>query len=263
MTTSAPKLEYDVIVIGAGVAGLAAAQTIKKALPTVSLLVLEARDRIGGRVHTIRDGTIAMDMGATWIHGHKANPMVKIAKKIGTKLALDGNDDIAIFDEQGEELSDDEWDKGEEEFEDMIEDAKRYAKSLNGKHISLKEAIEHVKPDALHDPVIQYFISHNVEFDYGGSIESLSAAYYDDDGQLQGVDAIPIGGFEPIIQELAKGLNIQKLIEVQSICYTTEGARLETNTGVVYKADKVVCMLPLGVLKSGDVDFHPLLLQQK
>ncbi len=39
MTTSAPKLEYDVIVIGAGVAGLAAAQTIQKALPTVSLLV--------------------------------------------------------------------------------------------------------------------------------------------------------------------------------------------------------------------------------
>jgi monoamine oxidase len=127
----------------------------------------------------------------------------------------------------------------------------------------LKEAIEHVKPDALHDPVIQYFISHNVEFDYGGSIESLSAAYYDDDGQLEGIDAIPIGGFEPIIQELAKGLNIQKSIEVQSIRYTTEGARLETNTGVVYKADKVVCTLPLGVLKSGDVDFHPLLSQRK
>lgn len=62
----------DVIVLGAGAAGLNAARTL--ALAGRSVLVLDARDRVGGRIHTVRDEAFGMpvEMGAEFIHGRPA-----------------------------------------------------------------------------------------------------------------------------------------------------------------------------------------------
>jgi monoamine oxidase len=57
----------DVIVIGAGVAGLAAAEALAAAGLRIS--VLEARDRTGGRIWTVRDGIVPVELGAEFIHG--------------------------------------------------------------------------------------------------------------------------------------------------------------------------------------------------
>jgi len=74
-TTKAAANNVSVIVIGAGVAGLAAAQRLRNVGVTVT--VLEARNRIGGRVWTDRSVLgYACDMGAGWIHGPDgANPI--------------------------------------------------------------------------------------------------------------------------------------------------------------------------------------------
>jgi len=82
-------------VIGAGISGLAAAQHLKSQNCMVS--VIEARDRIGGRISTellgTTNGGVKVDMGASWIHGigpgageikaykGKENPIYKIAKE--------------------------------------------------------------------------------------------------------------------------------------------------------------------------------------
>ncbi|MEM9244292.1 MAG: FAD-dependent oxidoreductase [Cyanobacteria bacterium P01_F01_bin.153] len=67
----------DIIVIGAGVAGLVAARSLINAGHQVR--ILEARDRIGGRVFPYRVGPATVDLGAAWIHGDRGNPMVKYA----------------------------------------------------------------------------------------------------------------------------------------------------------------------------------------
>jgi len=61
------KLEGPVIIIGAGVSGLTIASELSE-----DFLILEARDRIGGRVYTNEDN---MDMGAAWLHGSENNPL--------------------------------------------------------------------------------------------------------------------------------------------------------------------------------------------
>ncbi|MBV0910854.1 FAD-dependent oxidoreductase [Anianabacter salinae] len=66
-----------VLVVGAGVAGLAAARVLTDAGREVS--VIEARARIGGRVWTDRSLGTPVDLGAAWIHGARGNPVTKIA----------------------------------------------------------------------------------------------------------------------------------------------------------------------------------------
>src|SRR3974377_687665 len=74
--------EVDVAVIGAGAAGVAAARRLREA-GAVSSLVLEARDRVGGRVHTIAPTGFPLDRGAEWLHSADRNPLSPIAQDLG------------------------------------------------------------------------------------------------------------------------------------------------------------------------------------
>ncbi|XP_028847643.1 spermine oxidase [Denticeps clupeoides] len=70
-----------VVVVGAGFAGLSAAAALSKA-GFQHIQVLEAKDRVGGRVHTVRPfGPNIIELGANWIHGQKDNPLFKLAKE--------------------------------------------------------------------------------------------------------------------------------------------------------------------------------------
>ncbi|CAH2305332.1 spermine oxidase-like [Pelobates cultripes] len=78
-----------VVIIGAGFAGLAAATTLVKH-GFKDLVILEALERAGGRVWTHKPfGTAALELGATWIHGQKDNPLYSMAKQHGL-LAEEG-----------------------------------------------------------------------------------------------------------------------------------------------------------------------------
>lgn len=69
------SVDGRVVVIGAGAAGLAAAEELHAA--SYDVVVLEARDRIGGRLHTDTSTFgVPLDLGASWIHGVDGNPIL-------------------------------------------------------------------------------------------------------------------------------------------------------------------------------------------
>src|SRR5262245_54922186 len=72
--------EVDVIVIGAGAAGVAAARRLGT---EVSVLVLEARDRIGGRAWTLDHPGVPVDLGCGWLHSADQNEWVAVAAALG------------------------------------------------------------------------------------------------------------------------------------------------------------------------------------
>ncbi|RTL54026.1 MAG: FAD-dependent oxidoreductase [Bradyrhizobiaceae bacterium] len=75
----------DVAIIGAGAAGLAAARTLETS--NLSVLILEARERIGGRSHTFNFANgVTFDLGCEWLHSADRNPFVAIAKDLGFEL---------------------------------------------------------------------------------------------------------------------------------------------------------------------------------
>ncbi|MBI3701484.1 MAG: FAD-dependent oxidoreductase [Afipia sp.] len=75
----------DVAIIGGGAAGIAAARTLENS--KLSVLILEARDRLGGRGHTITVGDgIPFDLGCGWLHSSDENAFVSIAEKLGFEI---------------------------------------------------------------------------------------------------------------------------------------------------------------------------------
>ncbi len=77
--------DIDVAIIGAGAAGIAAARALEG--KDLSVLILEARDRLGGRGHTIMmPNDIPFDLGCGWLHSADENNFVPIAEKLGFEI---------------------------------------------------------------------------------------------------------------------------------------------------------------------------------
>ena len=76
----------DVIIVGAGLTGLCVARQLSKHDKKPSFIILEARDRVGGRIHTVqtKDGAI-VEMGATWFFPPFRN-MFKLLKELKVEL---------------------------------------------------------------------------------------------------------------------------------------------------------------------------------
>ena len=68
-----------VIIIGAGISGLAAGKTLQKS--GYEAVILEARDRVGGKIWTERSTGSSLYLGASWIHAITGNPITSLAKK--------------------------------------------------------------------------------------------------------------------------------------------------------------------------------------
>jgi monoamine oxidase len=100
--------EADVIVIGAGMAGLSAAQELMK--QGLRVVVLEASAQLGGRMRDAHVGGQRFDAGAAWIHSTDENPLTPIIQKRGFDLVphdapLQGFGGAGTPEQQGEQVS--------------------------------------------------------------------------------------------------------------------------------------------------------------
>ncbi|KAG6483613.1 hypothetical protein ZIOFF_060261 [Zingiber officinale] len=85
------------IVIGGGFAGIAAAHALKNA--AFQVVLLESRDRIGGRVHTNYSFGFPVDMGAAWLHGVcNENPLASWIGRLGLPIYRTSGDNSVLYD---------------------------------------------------------------------------------------------------------------------------------------------------------------------
>ena len=97
VATAKTPTDFDTVVIGAGAAGLAAARRLRDRRR--SFVVLEARDRVGGRAFTERASLgLPYDQGAHWLHNAHQNPFMDIATDLGRSLVLSPLADARFFD---------------------------------------------------------------------------------------------------------------------------------------------------------------------
>lgn len=246
-----------VIVVGAGISGLAAARYL--ADHGEDVLVLEARDRIGGRIWT--SGTWAgapVDLGASWIHGIDGNPITALAAKAKARTVVTDLESVTDYSADGAELSSDQ-EQALERWRKAAADALTSFQANEDKDASLRSVVE----DAVdwpslsdEDRALLNWDLNDYEHEYSGSDDQMSGLYFDDDAKINGADVLFPQGYHQITDYLAQGLTIRTGQVVQHIDWDDSGVTVTTDKGA-FQGDRVVVTLPLGVLQSGKVTFGP------
>lgn len=253
----------DILVLGAGIAGLAAARTLTD--KGLSVIVLEARDRIGGRMWTDSSLGLPLDLGASWIHGVSGNPITKLAKQFGAKTVPTDDENGIAFAADGSALPDDEFTRMEALFEDIYEEVASMQEDTD-EDMSLQEAFNEVlaSRDLSEEDLrrLNYYAYLGTALEYGADMKDLSLWEWDQDEEFGGEEVIFPGGYNQITDGLAQGLDIRLGEVVKIVRYGDDGVEVETSAGV-FVADKAVVTFPLGVLKQASVKFEPPLPESK
>lgn len=257
--------KIDTIVVGAGVAGLTAARLLAQA--GQSVLVLEARNRIGGRTHTDRADGYTTDRGASWIHGIDGNPLTEVVNDfgmrsveftVGSYQAL--GRPIAYYSPTGELLNDaasQAFGHDVSEFDHHLAATIKAAVLGSTYADAIEETLSALDWDAERAERVREFLHHRSEEQYGVCAENLDAHGLDDDS-VEGDEVVFPDGFDELAANLATGLDIRLGHLVSHIEWSAEGVSVLSGQGK-FSAAKVVVTVPIGILKSTDFTFSPSL----
>jgi len=234
--------EVDVVIVGAGAAGLGAASRLAGA--PLSCLVLEARDRVGGRAHTVNAGGYSFDHGCGWLHSADRNPFTHIAERLGFSIDRTpppwnkpaANHDIdpahaAAF-------------RGE--F--AVFDERIRAAALSGVD---RPASELLTPGSPFNPRLNAFSAayNGAEFD---QVSVLDYAAYADDGLNWRVTE----GYGAMISAFGAGAPVRLSTPVTAIDHGGELLLVETPVGTL-RARAVVVTLSSDLLAAEAIAFRP------
>ncbi len=261
-STDSKGTSADVLVIGAGMAGLAAARDLQKAGKKV--IVLEGRQRIGGRIWTTQVGGLTIDFGASWIHGVTGNPLTDLAKQAGAATIAVDYKNMARFAPDGTELTDAQDDAIEALWQGF--EAWRQARvEAGGLDPSLRALVDKYAStkglSGIDKGWLDYMVAAEVEHEYAQDAAQLSAQHYGDTGEFPGGDVIFAQGYGQLVDLVAKDLDIRLGTVVSHIDTAGQGAQVTDSNGQVWKAPQVIVTLPLGVLQANQVQFQPALPQ--
>lgn len=254
---------FDTIVVGAGVAGLAASRLLAQAGRRV--VILEARDRVGGRVWTDRTDGLVTDLGASWIHGINDSPVAEAARAFGMptmEFTVGGyqpdSRPIAYYAPDGTRLTD--------------AAAQRFADDIHTVDATLAEVIATADADASYRDVtetalaaqgwdaertqrVREYLEHRTEEQYGAWIEDLAAHGLDDD-TVDGDEVVFPEGYDRLPAHLAEGLDVRLAHVVSRVEWSTDVVTVTTDRGAL-TADTAVVTVPVGVLRSDDFIIDP------
>lgn len=246
-----------IIVIGAGIAGLAAAKNLA---PHHEVIVLEARNRVGGRIYTDYSHGFPLEIGAGWIHGLENNPIASLAHQFQVQYAFFGTSKKLIFDHHQKIVSETEVNDILEKSEIIQQKAAKYIAEAKNDLTLTALLNQFLDEKTKQSPVWEWV--HKF-FGYYSGLEAarMSAKYFYESGAI-GENYIILNGYDKIPQGLATNLNIQFNTIVSHIDYRQKEIAITTNQGI-FEADKVIVTLPLGVLKKESVTFNPPLPNEK
>lgn len=251
-----------IIVIGAGASGIAAANELHYAGHTV--IVLEARDRIGGRVWTdTRLDNTPLDLGASWIHGITGNPIWNLAQEYGITTRPTDYDDTLLYTPTGDEADSDTIDNLLDELLSAIDTLRQDLDTDTSLRDIVNQAINELDIADATRTALEAALMVSIENEYGNSLEGLSAYYWDESDEFDGVDVVFPNGYGEVFAKLAEGLDIRLNQVVTEIKYTADADVTLITANERFSADKVILTVPLGVLKRDTIAFSPPLPQNK
>ena len=254
-----------VLVVGAGVAGLIAAVRLAEAGCNVT--VLEASDRVGGRIHTVMRGNAAVELGAEFVHGRPPE-MLALLDELGLETyELNGTNvhyaqDGSLFVEGDRDAKDNSGDDGEDPFallEQMTEWSNAHAnEDLSfADYVSLVDAKPHVALAAS-----SYVEGFNAADAARISVRSLAVQQRAEDSIDGNAGFHMHGGYarlpQLLVERLQKAGGVVRLhASVAEFAWSHGHVSVTLAGGECVSADASIITLPLGVLQAGSVRFAP------
>ena len=251
-----PRSMFDAAVVGGGISGLAAARMLAEA--GLRVVLLEASQRVGGRILSVRDGDTAVELGAEFIHGRPQN-LWNLIEEAGLQTYERTGDVMRA--EQGR-LVGGEADGGEEEALESLKD-------FTGPDCSF---VEYLKRSGVPQDEWPEQIGYVEGFNAADAQEASALALGRQQRAEDAIDGERMwkvkGGYDQVTAYLqtrviAAGGEIRLGAEVVRIEWNTEGegrkggAKIATANGQIYEAEACVVTVPLGVLQAGVIDFAP------
>lgn len=239
----------SVIVVGAGISGLAAAKKLQDNGFIVT--VLEAQEKVGGRLRTNRSLGIAFDEGASWIHGTDGNPITDLAEEASMTSFFTDDDSRKSYDIGGVVRSAAIYDEAEDNLYDILANLMNSGSETQ----SFQTVFNAQYPNYANDRLYKFFLSSYITFDTG-DLDKLSSLLYDEGEVFGGEERIITNGYDTIANHLANGLTVQLNQRVTKVDYSTNKVKI-THNNTVSEADYVIVTVPLGVLKQNIITFVP------
>ena len=239
-----------VVVIGAGVAGLAAAQVLRGAGAKVT--VLEARDRIGGRICTDTSWGVPVELGAAWVHGVRGNPITRFVRNGGSSLVPTDYDDAVVRNLAGVEPS------GLDAAQARVERAvMRMEERVYPVDVAAQDVVR--ATGWTPTPINQWAVETALTHEYGIGPERLGAAALSEGEEQLGGDGLVKGGYDVVPTTLAQGLDVRLSSPVRAVQGDGRGTfKLTLRSGQVLSAAAVVVAVPLSILQRRALIVMPL-----
>lgn len=254
-----PKLNdpSPIFIVGAGVAGLSAARTLQQL--GYASVILEARDRIGGRIWTDRSWGVPLDLGASWIHGREGNPLTKLSDELGLRIQPTSFDRAEFYDPNGRKFDRLERQELTNKFQELL--------YLQPEQCPPQDCpLEHAYFNQISNPnlteIQKNWMRSAIASYMGADVTELSWTYWNDEEPFPGDDCLMVEGYDRIANKLAQGLDFRLNQIACRIEYGKDGVAIETQRDR-FEAKCAIITLPLGVLQSGTVAFDPPLPQHK
>ncbi|KAG6002952.1 hypothetical protein E4U21_002480 [Claviceps maximensis] len=274
-SASASASNSHVVIVGAGLSGLRCADILLQSGFRVT--ILEARDRVGGRLHQQRLANgLLIDLGPNWIHGTHDNPLLELAKSTKTSLgSLDSH--TWAFTPTGDLLPREEGDKYSTMVWDIVQQAFEHSNALGAetdKNKSLldffHERLPLLVPDTEPDYKIRRQITANMAEMWGAFIGSpvsrQSLKYFWLEKCIEGENLFCGDTYQKILNHVAApalaGAEVRFKCKVQQIRYPPDSSGkvdIELVGGETLSFDEAVVTTPLGWLKRNLSAFLPAL----
>lgn len=250
-----------------GIAGISFCKNLEELTKNTNikyeLIILEARDRIGGRMWTKEISNIPIDLGATWLEGRNQNPLFKFVKENNFEYFPQEDEEEEVY-YQNNTINDRIIDIFRAKFDDILENS--FDLKLK-KDKSLKESMkEYIKKNKIKlnelETKLLGFLEKQYEIYNGCKISELSSKYYVEGTGYSGESVTLKKGYGYLCEIYGKELKPLFLHVVKGIDYSNDQVKVITNQGDIY-GDYVICTIPIGCLKKEIIEFNPKLPSEK
>lgn len=261
--TSSRFQSKKVLVIGAGMAGAAAAHRLREL--GAEVVVLEARNRAGGRIHTSHDWGFPLELGANWIHDSRnpQNPLRDMARNLGVATRPTNYLNLAITDAENRTVP---RSKAGLYYLRLLREMYRAGSQLTeADNRSLREVFDEVVQKTGDGGNLRLPELAEASFvnNLAAPINDASAAYYLSPDLPSGSrDLLVTGGYVRLVENLLSGIDVRYGQAVRVVRDT--GTRVVVETGsATFEADEVIVTIPISLLQSGAIRFEPCLPEWK